>query len=262
MMLIMIGGKARVGKTTLAKILGECFYNKGFSPVYITFASILKEEVERTTGMTKESNSNEYREACQKLGSSKRKEDGDYWVKLLDKKLEEIKVQDVINLETDVKNWHEKVVIVDDCRYMNEVVYGRRKEALQIFISHGTRTIIEQNASWRSHESESLANSIEDGNKNYCELFHYNLKNNKTLIDFVKNVKKLFPEILIGAQDIHSEVLRCVCPVCLARRGGLESIGFNEDFTTQVKKLIDEFDQKFGTSNNPSWIEEEEEEND
>ena len=213
MMLIMIGGKARVGKTTLAKILGECFYNKGFSPVYITFASILKEEVERTTGMTKESNSNEYREACQKLGSSKRKEDGDYWVKLLDRKLEEIKVQDVINLETDVKNWHEKV-------------------------------------------------SIEDGNKNYCELFHYNLKNNKTLIDFVKNVKKLFPEILIGAQDIHSEVLRCVCPVCLARRGGLESIGFNEDFTTQVKKLIDEFDQKFGTSNNPSWIEEEEEEND
>ena len=91
-------------------------------------------------------------------------------------------------------------------------------------------------------------------------MFHYNLKNNKTLIDFVKNVKKLFPEILIGAQDIHSEVLRCVCPVCLARRGGLESIGFNEDFTTQVKKLIDEFDQKFGTSNNTSWIEEEEEE--
>ena len=42
MMVIMIGGKARVGKTTVARWFGEYLYNKGYSPVTVSFAELLK----------------------------------------------------------------------------------------------------------------------------------------------------------------------------------------------------------------------------
>ena len=63
MLVIMLGGKARVGKTTLAKLISKYAYEKGLSPMIIPFAAVLKEEVEATTGMPKESNPEEYRKA-------------------------------------------------------------------------------------------------------------------------------------------------------------------------------------------------------
>ena len=75
----MIGGKARVGKTTLAKWLSEYAYKEGYSPVLLPFAQALKEEAE-TRGYSKDKNPEEYRLFCQTLGSEMRATDSDFWV--------------------------------------------------------------------------------------------------------------------------------------------------------------------------------------
>ena len=63
----------------IVDVLVKYLYEKGYSPVNLSFAEILKKEVE-LTGLTKEKNPEEYRIACQVLGSTKRKEDPDYWI--------------------------------------------------------------------------------------------------------------------------------------------------------------------------------------
>ena len=75
----MIGGQARVGKTTLAKWISEYAYNNKYTPVIVPFAAALKEEAAKK-GYTKDTNQEEYREFCQTLGSTMRQEDPDYWV--------------------------------------------------------------------------------------------------------------------------------------------------------------------------------------
>lgn len=216
MMVIMIGGKGRAGKTTVANLFSKFLYDKGFSPVHLSFAAILKKEVEAATGLTKESNSEAYRLACQTLGSEKRAMDPDYWVKKFAEKLADIKAQDVDNLEANTKNWHEKCVIVDDCRYLNEVGYGRKIGALEVFIAHGERELIEHSEAWRDHESESMANMIEAGSKDHQEMFHYRLLNDKTEAKLQAKLAEMFQDWLDYLQD--DDKILCDCVACVAQR--------------------------------------------
>lgn len=215
MMVIMLGGKARVGKTTVAKWFGEFLYNKGYSPVNISFAAMLKQEVERT-GLTKEKNPEEYRLACQLLGSTKRELDPDYWVHRFEEKLQEVKEQDITNLRANPKKWHEKCVIVDDCRYLNEVNYGRKIGALEVFIAHGSRELWEHTGKWRDHESESMANKIEAGELDYQDMFHYRLFNEGTEDQFRVKLVELFQDWLDYLQADDKEM--CGCIWCLKTR--------------------------------------------
>ena len=52
--MLFLSGKARVGKTTAAKLLAELLYKQGYKPIILPFAAALKAEVE-ATGLTKES---------------------------------------------------------------------------------------------------------------------------------------------------------------------------------------------------------------
>lgn len=219
MMVVMIGGKARVGKTTAANWFNKYLYEKGYSPVNLSFAEILKKEVE-LTGLTKEKNPEEYRVACQVLGSTKRKEDPDYWVKKFAERLATIKSQDTDNLEVNPKQWHEKCVIVDDCRYLNEVGYGRKIGALEVFIAHGTRKLIDHTGEWRNHESEDMANKIEAGNKDYQEMFHYRVFNNTSEEKFKLKLVELFDDWLEYLQD--DDKYLCTCVGCVATRTDTE----------------------------------------
>jgi len=222
MIVIMIGGKARVGKTTLANQISKYVYGKGYAPIALSFATILKKEVETRTGLTKENDPEEYRLACQACGAEKRKEDPDYWVKKFEERLNELRVIDAANLETNASDWHEKCVVIDDCRYLNEVGIGRKIGALQIFVSHGTRQLIEHDGAWRKHESEDMANNIEVETKDYTGMFHYTIANNTTLESFTRRVNTMLPEWITYAQDIHDEQLNCDCLACVAHRAGKE----------------------------------------
>jgi hypothetical protein len=212
----MIGGKARVGKTTLAKWLSEYAYNEGYTPVILPFAQALKDEAEKR-GYSKDKNPEEYRAFCQTLGSEARKEDEDFWVKKFKDKIKFMYEQEQKALAEDPDTWHEKVIIVDDCRYMNEVAAARDLKALTVFISSGNRELPEAKAEWRTHESEAMANAIDDQDKNYTEVFYYVIRNEKSERLYKSKVTEKFEEWF----HILSEGLignLCSCEMCLASR--------------------------------------------
>lgn len=232
MILIMLGGQARVGKTTLAKWLSEYAYNNGYTPIILPFAQALKEEAE-TRGYSKEKNPEEYRLFCQTLGSQMRSEDPDFWVKKFREKVKFIYEQEQKALKEDASTWHEKVIIVDDCRYMNEVACARDLKALTVFISSGNRLLEDHSAEWRNHESEEMANNVEAGKKDYEDIFHYTIKNEGDLPDYKKKCYDKFDEWFhILAESLLHEL--CTCELCTASRDDREP-----DPETIIKQIID-----------------------
>lgn len=216
MMTIMLGGQARVGKTTLAKWLSEFAYNNGYTPIILPFAAAIKDEAEKR-GYSKDKNPEEYRAFCQTLGSSARSEDADYWVKRFRERVKELYAKEQKDLETDPETWHEKVIIVDDCRYMNEVAASRDIRALTIFISPGDRMLIDHGAEWRNHESEDMANRIDAGEKDYQGVFHYFIRNEGTLAEFKEKCSKKFDEWFSILSENLVENL-CTCELCMSSR--------------------------------------------
>lgn len=160
MRIFQISGMGRVGKTTLAKLIAKYTFELDYIPVLIPFADSIKKQAEQQ-GITKESDSSKYREFCQTLGASRRKEDPDYWVVRTDETIQEYMIKELDNKKNGRK-YFEYVIIQDDVRYMNELALGRRYAATQIFICSGDRTLEEHNAEWRNHESEQMANLIDE----------------------------------------------------------------------------------------------------
>jgi hypothetical protein len=225
-----------VGKTTLAKWLSEYAYNEGYTPVILPFANALKQEAE-AKGYSKDKNPEEYRTFCQTLGSDMRNKDSDYWVKRFREKITNMYEQEKAALEAEPDTWHEKVVIVDDCRYMNEVAAARDLRALTVFVAAGKRKLPEAQAEWRNHESEALANSMEDKDKNYTEVFDYVLYNNGTEKQYKDKAIQKFEEWFHILSDGLLGNL-CTCELCQASR---EDRNPNEKQIIQdILKLIDE----------------------
>jgi len=175
MELIIISGIAKVGKTTLAKLLAREAFELGFRPVLLSFAGPLKKEAE-ARGFTKEGNPAEHREFCQVHGAMKRDIDPDYWVKEFEKKLIVLYDEEEADLKKNKKYW-QRCVIVDDCRYENEVSLGIKHNSTNIYISSGNRTLSDMNADWRQHHSEDMANAIESGDDDLLDAFEYTFLN-------------------------------------------------------------------------------------
>ena len=214
MNLIMIAGRARVGKTTLAKMIADYAFNNGLRPVLLSFAGGLKREVHEQ-GYTKESHPEEYRKICQKIGMEKRAEDPDYWVKAFNKELASVIEEEAKHLESGDKFW-ESLVIVDDCRFMNELAYGREFGATQIFIASGKRKLDDEYAAWRLDTSEHMANCIEEDSKQYYDTFDWFIDNDSSEKAFIAKVEPLMPVFCGFGASSHTE--SCPCEVCSANR--------------------------------------------
>ena len=212
----MLGGKARVGKTTAANILKIIAESLDMDPVVLPFAKAIKDEATKK-GLSKDLNAEEYRAFCQELGATKRSKDPDYWVNKFNKTFEKIAKEENKNLEDDRKKYKEKVIIVDDCRYLNEINYGRSIGAKQVFISHGKRELEDHNGEWRNHESEVMGNLVESGNKDYDSLFEFKITNEGNMDSFLDSLSQL--AMLLFSVVAESLVL-CNCEVCLAARQG------------------------------------------
>jgi len=161
MQMILIAGQAGVGKSTMAKMIAAEAFKKGLTPVLLSFASPLKEEAARK-GYGKEVNPQKYRSYCQEIGAARRADDPDYWIYKFDESVKKIQKDEQKAVNDSSKFW-ERVIIIDDARYPNELAYGKLHEATSIFISARDRDDLDLAAEWRNHESEDLAKRIDNG---------------------------------------------------------------------------------------------------
>jgi hypothetical protein len=238
MIVIMLGGKARVGKTTAANILKVIAENMGMRPVIVPFAKAIKDEATKL-GLSKDTKPDLYRAFCQDLGERKRKENPDHWVNAFNQVFEKLAKEENEALESTDKKYKERVVIIDDCRYLNEVAYGRKIGAKQVFIAHGSREIEDLNGEWRQHESEDMANKIETKQKDYDNLFEYRISNDGSMDNFVEVLSQLS---LVLFNVIAESLTLCPCEVCTAHRQGRD-INY-DSLLAEVEELIEDLYKK------------------
>jgi len=191
MKIIMFSGKARVGKTHAAKQIAELAFSAGMKPVLLPFAKPIKDKA-KADGFTKEENPQEYRTYCQLMGEGARKLDPDYWINKWIGELQAIEDKEHADIASGKKHW-EYVVIVDDCRYANEIKLCSELGGLLVFVRHGKRKIEDLDADWRNHESEDFANEVEYVS---CDDVDYYVENDATLRSFNGEVHKLSRKLL------------------------------------------------------------------
>jgi len=247
MQIIMIAGKAGVGKTTIANTIAAESFKLGLVPILLSFAGPLKEEA-KEKGYDKKEFPERYREYCQDIGAAMRVLDEDHWVKLMHSSIQEVIAEEQKHIEQGDKFW-ERCVIIDDCRYVNEVAYGIAEDAVRLFISSGKRKLYD--AEWRNHESEALANLVESGDGHgieYRDLFQHIIYNDKTEGSLDDRLREMVP-IWCGTKVGNGERgLLCGCEGCKAKRNG--KTPFSDTLFGELMDLIDLED----------WLDEETEE--
>lgn len=212
--MILIAGQAGVGKSTLAGFIAEEAFKKGLTPVLLSFASPLKEEAKRM-GYGKEVNPKKYREYCQEIGAARREEDPDYWVKQFDTYIKEIEDTENKAVKEDAKFW-ERVVIVDDARYLNELAYGKVYNAATVFISAKDREDLDLDDEFRNHESEELARCVDSGQGGHIVRTFTNIIFNEDGIEGLRDVAKELTPAWCGltAETYCDEKDICTCGKC------------------------------------------------
>lgn len=203
MRIFQISGKGRSGKTTVAKIIAREVFERGYIPVMLPFAKALKAKAE-SMGYGKDTHPEEYRKFCQELGSSKRKDNPDFWVMETYGLMLETMAKELEYSQDEDRDYYEHVIIQDDVRYMNELGLGRELSAIQLFVYSSGRSLEDNSADWRNHESEKLANDVEESferpNSEYEELFDEIIDNSGTVQELEEFVKDNLDEWLSMAR--------------------------------------------------------------
>jgi len=173
MKVIAFSGRARVGKSHITNTLARALWDSGkYVPVVLPLAAPLKQAAAEA-GFAKDQDPTGYRAYCQEHGAAKREANPDHWLELwhsmfLDKMMDEL------------NSSSEYVVIVDDVRYENELtLINNLSDSKTIFVSEGTRsgTLEDNDAEWRNHHSEYLANEAEANWKDYASQFDFLFRN-------------------------------------------------------------------------------------
>ena len=247
--MILIAGQAGVGKSTLAAFVAQQAFKQGLTPVLLAFASPIKEDAVRK-GYGKEVNPEKYRKYCQDIGAARRLDDPDYWVLRFDTYVQQIREEERKDLKNDKKFW-ERVIIVDDARYLNELAYGSLYNAATVFISSRDRKDLDLDAMWRDHESEELSRSIDSGTAGNVLKTFTNIVFNDDGIDGFKDVAKELTPVWCGltADTYCSKTSTCTCTACNDKR--------KKDFP-KLKTIIDNLIDLLFLSDPEADIEEEE----
>ncbi len=206
MKIIQIAGQAGVGKTTLARILAKESFELGYIPVLTSFAGPLKREAE-SLGYSKQMKPEEYRRFCQEQGALMRKEDPDYWVNQFEEELHDVARDEEADL-TQGKTYWERCVIIDDCRYSNELALGIKYEAIMVFLSYGKREMPDTYGEWRNHHSETLAKLIDEGPSKHRGLFNALIKNQGTIEDLEEKVIPLLKTWIAPCDSVATNIER------------------------------------------------------
>ena len=214
MQLIVLAGQARVGKTTLANIIAKSAFEFGMRPKLLSFAGPLK-RLAAEKGYDKDKEPLKYREFCQEYGAMRREEDPDHWIKEFEKELIIIQKKERRDIKNKERYW-ERCVIVDDCRYLNEVGLAMKFKASLIFMSYGDRPMPDEDESWRLHHSEEMARLIDSGEKDYKNIFTHVVINDQSIAELEEKVQDMIP-LWCGIEPPCAS--DCGCAACRAKKG-------------------------------------------
>jgi len=253
MITIILAGQARVGKTTAANTIATVAPGAGLNPVILPFAKAIKDAA-LAAGLTKEANPNEYRAFCQNEGGGRRAIEPDYWVDKFLESWKELETAEKAMLDSD-SLYSETIVIVDDCRYPNELAAAKKIGAITVFISRDGRVLEDSNGEWRKHESEDMANNKENNDPAYKDLTCWLVRNGTSESIFTEKIKyrcQTWLEIdVLGMVD-------CDCAACKSLKTDVEA----SDITDMYFLLQGLFDDGMSVEelDLPDLLEEEDEE--
>ncbi len=244
MHVIVLGGMARVGKTDVADMLEMEGEMEGFNVVRVSFASPLKEAVAKEHGHDdwrkfKEQMPEVYRDECQRIGAEKREQDPEHWVNLWCESLQKLMNEELERPNTDL-GWEETLVIVDDCRYPNELEAAKKFHALTMFVYAGARCadLPEADADWRAHESEEMSQKIEAHLEGYQDLFEWSLFNDKDLPALDKKIQDRLKNLLGLTGARFGRV--CPCNECKAFRADIQVEEIVEQFREALAAIFED----------------------
>ena len=241
MHVVVLGGMARVGKTDVCDLLEMEAAMEGYEVKRVSFASPLKEAVAAEHGYGddwrkfKAEKPEEYRTQCQDIGASRRAEDPDYWVNKWNEKLAELQKEELVGEDLGGE-FAEYLILVDDCRYPNELEAAKKWDALTMFVYAGKRAakLPEIDADWRAHESEEMSQRIEAFTEGYTDLFEWSLFNDKGTIELERKINERLPHFL----GLHASRYgrKCECNECKAFRSDIQV----EELTEHFREALDE----------------------
>lgn len=241
MFVLVIGGMAGVGKTKVADYLEKSAFLMGFTPKRISFASPLKDYVAKQHGyddwrVFKHEHPETYRKHCQEIGASKREVNPNYWIDIWKETLLEEQKKELEQNDCQDTQWSETCIIVDDCRYKNELEAAKEFEAVTLFIYAGKRAkdLPDIDASWRAHESEWLSQRIEAFEDGYENLFDWCLFNSTTEEELFRKIDERLPFFVGDHASRFGDI--CRCGSCMAFKYDLQP----EELTESFKQAIDE----------------------
>ena len=216
MRLIGLTGQARAGKTHVARQLMAIAFSKGFVPELVSFADPIKDAA-KEQGLTKEKDHVKYRKFCQKFGAEKRSGDPGFFLDEAQMKILTAIDNENLDIECNEKYW-ERIIIIDDVRYQNEVDMILRQGGQLMHICAGERLPYPK-ARWRNHESEKLAKSLDktQGVQHRIERF-FNVKmpwegpvqhdmywmTNETSLEDLEQLVKLVAPFVLGLKVVAS----------------------------------------------------------
>lgn len=242
MFVLVIGGMAGVGKTKVADYLEKSAFLMGYTPKRISFASPLKDHVAKEHGyddwrVFKYEHPDIYRKNCQEIGASKREVDPNYWINIWKEQLLEEQKKELERHDDKDFGWSETCVIVDDCRYKNELDAAKEFDALTLFIYAGKRAkdLPDIDAPWRAHESEWLSQRIEAFEDGYEELFDWCLFNNTTEENLFRKIDERLPFFVGDHVSRFGDICRCAS--CMAFKYDLQPEELSESFKAAIDAI-------------------------
>ncbi len=203
MKIIGIAGLALAGKSTAAAAIATAVFERGYHPVMERFAGPLKDASD-TVGFKKGGDTDAmYRQFCQFVGTMARTKSAYWWVNLLNLRAEYVAQADAAALDDYAAKWSERVLIIDDLRYANEVAWVRENGGRTIFVSAMGR-LTDLDAEYRRHSSEDMAKAYENGQLE-DDLFDFSISNNdpQGLDEFTNSAAALGLQIV---QSAHEEM--------------------------------------------------------
>ena len=207
MIVIGFAGPARVGKSFVTESLKDQAEAAGWNVTVLPFAKPLKDEAS-ANGFGKEVDPDGYRKYCQEVGASARAANPDHWLDAW-----RDLVADLAQTERDDESGTPYLVIADDVRYENELAAIRSKGGTVLFMHPGERELPEASASWRTHESEDLANHAVGSWELHKTMFDGVVYNSTTAEELISWGKFYFDNQLNDPSDGRST---CDCEACAA----------------------------------------------
>lgn len=202
MKILGFAGLAQAGKSTAAAAAAAYLLDKGLTPVMERFAGPLKDASD-ILGFKKGGDTQDlYREFCQFAGKKAREAHPDWWVRLLKQRVNDVLDAEYRDLE-GAPVWHERVIIIDDVRFQNEIDLIHEFGGKIVFLS-AWAGLTDLDAEWRQHESEDIARKYEAGELE-DELFDFTVK---STIGEVESLKRIIGPLSYGLVTHAEEYLR------------------------------------------------------